>query len=115
VTDEAELATWNDAQDTTGVLVPELLDHPRFTFLVRRSAAAMVAGAVLHHVEDCVDLSNTWAQGDEAEEVPALLECAAQLYPGLPVVGYSRDATSSHFTDAGFEPTGPQVVWVRHG
>lgn len=73
----------------------------------------MVAGAVLHRVGDAVDLSNTWALGDEADEVPAMVACAENLYAGLPVVGYAADDSVGHFTDAGFDAIGPQVVWVR--
>lgn len=110
--DPDELATWNEHHDTTGVLVPALLEHPDFTCLVRRDAGAMVAGAVLHRVGSAVDLSNTWALGDEAEEVPDMVACAESLYPGVPVVGYTADDTVGHFTAAGFDPVGPQVVWV---
>ncbi|MFW5468572.1 hypothetical protein ACOCJ4_00840 [Knoellia sp. CPCC 206435] len=110
--DPDELAAWNEHQDTTGVLVPALLEHPDFTFLVRREGGAMVAGAVLHRTGEVVDLSNTWAAGDEADEVPAMVVCAEGLHPGLPMVGYSADDDLSHFTDAGFEALGPQVVWV---
>lgn len=113
VVDADELAEWNRHQDTTGVLVPALLEQPSFTFVVRRDGGTMVAGAVLHRVGDAVDLSNTWATGDEADEVPAMLACAESLQPGLPVVGYSADDTLSHFTGAGFDAIGPQVVWTR--
>lgn len=113
VADDEELAAWNLLQDTTGVLVPALLEHPRFTILVRRQDEAMVAGAVLHRVGDAVDLSNTWATGEEADEVPAMLACAERLHPALPVVGYAAEDTLGHFTDAGFDAIGPQVVWAR--
>jgi hypothetical protein len=113
VTDADELAAWNTAQDTTGVLIPALLEHPRFTFLVRRASEELVAGAVLHRVDDVVELSNTWAKGDEADEIPSMLACADTLYPQLAVVGYSSNDTVSAFTDAGFDAIAPHVVWVR--
>lgn len=113
VSDDEELAVWNTAQDTTGVLVPALLHHPRFTFLVRRSAGKPVAGAVLHRVDDVVELSNTWALGDESEEVSSMLECAETLHPAVAVVGYWRDDELMPYTDAGFRAVGPHVVWLR--
>jgi hypothetical protein len=113
VSDDDELAAWNTAQDTTGVLVADLLQHPRFTFLVRRASEQLVAGAVLHRADDAVELSNTWARGDEADEIHSMLQCAEVLDPGLPVVGYSRNETLRTYTDAGFSALGPQLVWVR--
>ena len=113
MSDEDELAAWNTAQDTTDVLVPALLQHPRFTFLVRRASAQMVAGAVLHRVDDALELSNTWSRAEEADEIPSMLRCADVLYSDLPVVGYSRNDTLRSYTDAGFDTLGPQVVWVR--
>ena len=114
VTDADELARWNEHQDTTGVLVPALLERPDVTFLVRRTGHEMVASGVLHRVGDVVELSNTWATGDEVEEVADMLGCAESLFAVCPVVGYAADDTVEHFTDAGFEALGPQVVWVRH-
>jgi len=113
VSDDDELSAWNTAQDTTGVLVPALLHHPRFTFLVRYAAEQMVAGAVLHRVDDVVDLSNTWSLDDEADQIPSMLRCAEAMYPQLPVVGYSRNDLLSPYLDAGFSAVGPKVVWVR--
>ncbi len=113
VSDDEELAAWNTAQDTTGVLVPALLHHPRFTFLVRRASGMPVAGAVLHRVDDVVELSNTWALGDESEEVGSMLGCAETLYPAAAMVGYWRDDALTPYTDAGFRAVGPHVVWVR--
>ena len=113
VTDEGVLAAWNAAHDTTGVLLPALLTHPRFTFLARDEGGAMVAGAVLHRVEGAVELSNTWATVDEADEVPSLVACTAVLHPGLPVVGYDRGEELGRLLDAGFAEVGPHVVWVR--
>ena len=113
VSDDDELTAWNTAQDTTGVLVADLLRHPRFTFLVRRESERLVAGAVLHRADGAVELSNTWTRGDEADEIHSMLRCAEVLYPDAPVVGYSRNETLRAYTGAGFSALGPQVVWVR--
>jgi hypothetical protein len=113
VSDAHELDAWNTAHDTNGVLLPALLEHPRFTFLVRHASGQMVAGAVLHRVADAVELSNTWAVGEQAAEIPSMLDCAGMMLPGLAVVGYSPDDTLGNFTEAGFQSLGPQVVWAR--
>lgn len=107
------LTAWNCAHDTTGVLVPALLHHPRFTLLAHHSRATVVAGAVLHLAGDAVELSNLWALGDPADEVAAALRCAEVLHPDRPVVGYSRGDELDLLTDAGCQPVGPHVVWVR--
>ena len=113
VSDDDELAAWNTEQDTTGVLLPALLRHPRFTFLVRRSSDTLVAGGVLHRVDEAVELSNTWALGEEPAEIRPMLDCADALNPGAAVVGYWRDDSLMPFTEAGFQAVGPHVVWLR--
>lgn len=113
VADGGDLAAWTALHGSTDVLLPVLLTHPRFTFLVRRDAGAMVAGAVLHHVEGAVELSNTWATTDGADDVASLVACAAALHPGLPVVGYDDGEALVRLLDAGFAEVGPHVVWVR--
>ncbi|MFW5475113.1 hypothetical protein ACOCJ5_17515 [Knoellia sp. CPCC 206450] len=113
VGDAADLARWNALHDTQDVLLPALLTHPRFTFLVRHDGDEMVAGAVLRDVGEAVELSNTWATSDGADEVTSLVACAAVLHPGLPIVGYDRGEALARLVDAGFAEVGPQVVWVR--
>lgn len=113
VTGEHDLCEWNVLHDTTGVLLPSLLQHPRFTFLVRRCSGRMVAGGVLHRVHDAIELSNTWSTSDEGSELRGLLACAENLHPQQPVVGYIEDGLLPAYTDAGFAPVGPQVVWLR--
>lgn len=115
VSHEDELATWNAHQDTTDVLLPPLLDHPRFTFLAQRDRGEMVAGAVLHRVEDAVELSNTWSAGGAVDGTAALVACATWLHPGVPVVGYDRGTALDLLLGAGFEVSGSHVVWVRDG
>jgi hypothetical protein len=62
VTEPDELRSWNALHDTTGVLVPSLLAHPRFTFLARHEDGVLTGGAVLHDCRgEIVGLSNTWA------------------------------------------------------
>lgn len=113
VSDAEDLAAWNAMHDTEDVLLPALLTHPRFTFLVRHDGDAMVAGAVLHRVDDAVELSNTWATTGGADDVASLVACAAVLHPGRPLVGYDHGDELVWLLDAGFVAVGPHVVWVR--
>lgn len=113
VTDEAALGEWNAGNDTADVLPPAVLENRRFTFLARRDRGEMLAGAVLHRVEGVVELSNTWTAGGVDDMTAHLVECATQLHPGLPLVGYDSGNALELLLDAGFEALGPHVVWVR--
>lgn len=113
VEEEAELDRWNDAFDTTGVLLPSVLTHPGFTVLACRGGDRLLGGAVLHVAGEVVELSNCWAEGDLPEDVAAMVACAAALHPGRPLVGYARGDELQRWEAAGFDRTGPQVVWVR--
>lgn len=113
LTREAELTSWNAAHDTEGVLTPPLLQHPRFTFLGRRSGESMVAGGVLHVVGEAIELSNSWSTEDAAGDIASLLACADVLFPGHAMTGYAHGSELVHLRNVGFRPVGPHVVWVR--
>lgn len=113
VTEPGELAQWNDRHDYAGVLLPAFLGRPRFTVLARRGANGPVGGAVLHDVGATLELSNAWADGGGAEDVAAMVACAAVLRPGRPLVGYAHGDELDRWLEAGFRVTGPHVVWVR--
>jgi hypothetical protein len=61
VTSAAELETWTSLHDTTGVLLPGLLNLPHFAVLANYSAGDIVAGAVARLAGGVVDVSNTYA------------------------------------------------------
>jgi hypothetical protein len=111
LTTDDQLVEWNAAHGTTGVLVPALLQHSRFTFLVQRRAGTTVGGAVLHDTPSAVELSNTWSSHSDCPDPGELLGCIAAARPGRPVVGYSG-VNDDMFT-AGFAALGPLVVWAR--
>ncbi|WP_377644918.1 hypothetical protein [Oryzobacter terrae] len=113
VDDEGELERWNDAFDTSGVLLPSMLGHPRFTVLACRAGGALVGGAVLHRTGEFVELSNCWAVGDGGEDIASMVACAGILFPQRPLVGYARGEELDRWCASGFRRTGPQVVWVR--
>jgi hypothetical protein len=114
VTRTVALDVWNAQHETTGVLLPELLTHPRFTFLARHVDDFLTAGAVLH---DCrgaaVGLSNAWTVPGTTLDPMALLACAGTIHPGRAIVDYARGDDLDALVDAGFSQLGPQLVWVR--
>lgn len=113
VTRADDLARWSEVHDYAGVLLPPVLDHPRFTVLVRQEGERMVGGAVLHVTGTAVELSNCWAAGGGNEDVEAMVACAAASHPGLAVVGYAHGEELSRWRAAGFRRTGAHVVWAR--
>lgn len=115
VSDADELSAWNSAHETTGVLLPALLQHPRFTILARREHSRLLAGAVLHEYAEVVELSNTWSASDADLDTDALLRCVEALHPGRAVVGYAQGDDLPQSTAAGFVDVGPQLVWLRQG
>ena len=113
VADPDLLRTWNEHQDTVGVLVDELLQHPRFTVLARHDDGVLVSGAVLHDGATAVGLSNTWTAPGVGVRVADLLALAAHHHPGRAVVDYATGEELERAVAAGFEPLGPQHVWIR--
>jgi hypothetical protein len=111
---QAELEAWNGEHDTRGVLLPSLLNHPRFHFLCERADGRLLGGAVLHDSDpDTVGLSNQWAVAGRCLDPAALLSCVEILYPGRAVVGYERGQDLESVLGAGSTELGPQHVWAR--
>jgi hypothetical protein len=113
VEEPGRLASWNEHHDTTGVLLPALLEHPHFRFLARHEHGRLAAGAVTHVVTDAVLLSNCWSVPGVPLALGEVLAAVAALHPGLPVVDYEWGATLEAMLAAGFSPLGPQRVWAR--
>lgn len=114
VSDENELDQWNNLHDTTGVLVPALLAHPRLVVLARREGEVLSGGAVLHDCRgDAVGLSNAWALPGTGLDASALVTCAGALHPGRGIVDYARGEELDALLEVGFRRVGPHVVWVR--
>ena len=113
VLDSDLMTRWNRHHDTVGVLPADLWAHPRFTVLARHDGEDVTGGAILHEAGTVVELSNTWSSQDVPVDPRALLDIAAQTHPGHSVVGYSRGGDLETMLGAGFEPLGPQHVWIR--
>ena len=113
VLDRELMARWNEHHDTVGVLPTDLWAHPRFTVLARHDGDRLTAGAVLHDAGTVVGLSNVWSDDGATPDPGELLLLAAQAHPGRPVVDYAWGEDLAVMLEAGFEPLGPQHVWVR--
>jgi hypothetical protein len=113
VLDSDLMATWNQHHDTVGVLPSDLWAHPRFTVLARHDGDVLTGGAILHDGGKVVGLSNTWSSDDVPVDPRELLELAAEIHPGRAVVDYAWGADLEIMLGSGFEPLGPQNVWIR--
>ena len=111
VTDATELAEWHS--DTSGVLLPGILDRGHFRLLARRSGGRIVAGAVARLGTGAVDLSNVHAHPGYEVDWTELVADVEAVFPGRALVGYERDADLVAARDAGFEQVGELRVWVR--
>ena len=107
------MVAWNQHHDTVGVLPSDLWAHPRFTVLARHDGDDLTGGAILHDAGKVVGLSNTWSSDDVPVDTRELLELAAVIHPGRAVVDYAWGADLETMLGAGFEPLGPQHVWIR--
>jgi hypothetical protein len=108
-----DLTEWNRHADTTGVLVPGLLQSPDIDVLELRVGDELRAGFVAHAWADVVSLSNVWtvrALGPDWREPVHVIEA---IHPGRAIVGYVRAGDLELAVEAGFVDVGPQRVWVR--
>ena len=108
-----DLAAWSEAHDYTGVLLPDVLDNPRFRILGRHRDGALVGGAVTHRGTDVVDLSNVWGGDEDPTLYDELFAAVQALHPGRAVTGYAAGEELEAVLARGFTSVGTQRVWVR--
>jgi len=112
VLDSDLMARWNQHHDTVGVLPPDLWAHPRFTVLARHDGDDLTGGAILHDAGTVVGLSNT----GPPRTVRSIRACCLRLRRRPTPAEPSSTTPGSgprHMLGAGFEPLGPQHVWIR--
>ncbi|WP_405700264.1 hypothetical protein [Streptomyces sp. NBC_00069] len=118
VTDPGGLAAWEAAWDggeSTGLFHPGLLTE-EIAFLAGRSAdGRIVAGAAANRTGRVVGLSNVFTADDApADEAwTGALTAVADLWPGLPVVGYEAGDDLDTAVRHGFAPLGPLRIWLH--
>lgn len=108
----ADLQEWTAHHDTTGVLLPGLLNRPGFTVLGRRQEQ-LQAGAILHACGGVVSLSNVWTAPGVDPGWRELVEVAQAIHPGIAIVGYEHGDDLGYARAADFVDIGPQLVWAR--
>ena len=107
------LALWCELHDYVGVLPPAVLQHPRITVLGLFSGRDLLGGAVLHDGAEAVGLSNTWSVPEHPIDHGEVLAAARAVHPDRSLTDYASGDELTSMLDAGFEPVGPQRVWVR--
>ena len=113
VTTAAELETWTSLHDTTGVLLPGLLDYAHFAVLAKYADGEIVAGGVARLAGGVVDVSNTYAVAGHRLDWSELVAVVAARFPGRALVGYTRGEELDQATEAGFTVVGDLRVWLR--
>jgi len=113
VTSVAGLADWTSRHDTTGVLLPGLLDRAHFNVLAKYQADDIVAGAVARLASGVVGVSNVFAVPGQTVDWAELAHEIDRLYPGRSIVGYERGADLIGAIEGGFTPVGELRVWTR--
>ncbi len=97
---------WSAGQGGDPIFRPALLADPDIRFL--RTATG---GGILNRGADVVGVSNLF--GDPATVWPALVQAAATIFPGLPLVAYDRGDDLAAALNLGFARIGPLRVWLR--
>lgn len=118
----AELQAWErtwrgvernaEARERAEVFRPSLLLNPDFRFLLGERGGESVATAALNRSRHAVGVSNVFSATEEpAQLFPGCVRMASSIFPGLPLVGYQRDAHLIAATTTGFEAVHGLTVW----
>ncbi|RYZ09085.1 MAG: hypothetical protein EOO73_04785 [Myxococcales bacterium] len=102
-----------EARQHPAVFPPSLLHRSDFRFLLGERGGKAVATAALNRTAHAVGLSNVFAPTEEPDKLfPGCVRLACSIFPGLPLVGYERDAHLVAAKAAGFETVHGLTVWV---
>ena len=113
VTAPEPLARWNAAGDTSGVIVPALLERPTFAVL-EAGLARSPLGCVAILGTGAVYLSNLRLEGadDPARGWAEAVQAVVATFPRRSVVGYEQGASLAEALAMGFEEVGTTRIWV---
>ncbi|MEV0413752.1 hypothetical protein AB0I68_23825 [Streptomyces sp. NPDC050448] len=116
--DAGELAAWEAAWgggESSGLFRPGLLTEEIAFFAGRSADGRIAAGAAANGTDGVVGLSNVFtADGTpDGEAWAGALGAVADLWPGLPVVGYEAGDDLDTAVRHGFTPLGPLRVWLH--
>jgi len=96
------------------VFLPALLANPEIVFIVAYQDQELVAGAIAHHTDNVVGLSNVFVPPDDP--VTCWAGCVAKAqerFPDAPMVGYEHGPELTIAREIGFETFQPLKVWTR--
>ncbi len=116
ITSAERLGDWQFAWagEKTDVFRPHLLESPECKVIAGCTAGRVVAGAMLNFSTQAVGVSNVFCGDRDPGEVwEAVLDTAALIAPGRPVVGYERGEALHAAIRNGCQPAGPVRVWKR--
>ena len=96
------------------VFLPALLVNPEMVFIVAYQDQELVAGAVAHHTDGVVGLSNVFVPPEDPVAFWAgCVSMAQERFPGVPMVGYEHGPELTIAREIGFEILQPLQVWTR--
>ena len=86
------------------VFLPALLVNPEMVFIVAYQDQELVAGAVAHHTDGVVGLSNVFVPPEDPVAFWAgCVAMAQERFPGVPMVGYEHGPELTIAREIGFE------------
>jgi hypothetical protein len=81
-------------------------------FLGRMARGRLVAGCIANRSDDCVGLSNVFAEEPSATTFAEAADAVAAISGDVPVVGYESGAELDHAIQASFAMTGDLRILV---
>ena len=109
-------SAWSRSSGDTGIgriFLPPLLENKDVALVAGYRDGQIVAGAIANRSDRVVGWSNFFAPATEvSDHAAASLAMIAQVFPGLPIVGYEHGDDLRNAHSVGFESTGPLRVWT---
>lgn len=116
ITTAVDLELWERAWGAGDppLFAEPLLRNADIAFLAAFESEALCGGGILNRQSNVVGHSNVFAIKKTERVIRAgLLQKAAEIFPGMPVVGYEHGDDLSDALELGFTSLGPLRVWVR--
>ncbi len=124
--DESELAQWETAWSDAPanmslapqprLFTPGLLIDQNIAFIAAYQDEVIVAGVIANRTGDVLGLSTVFTPAAGNDSLWAgCIATVQDRFPGLPLVGYAREAELVVVQKAGFERLQGLRVWIRQG
>ncbi|MBB6636624.1 hypothetical protein [Cohnella thailandensis] len=112
VATEKELADWTSAHGSGNSIRPELLKRRDVKIYINKKKGE-AAGFIASLGADAVGISNVFSSAACDHLWSDIPKIVALDFPGLPLVGYERDADLRAALRSGWEAVGPLRIWVK--